>query len=274
MAVTRAYVVSMNRTVSPMNHTLNRRGFLKTSSLSLAGLGLGKFLAAAVEPFQRSGSPRLMMSLAAYSIRDYFVTNESAKKTDGKRIDLFQFIDFCADHGCEGTELTSYYFPKEFRSDYLINLRRHAFLRGIAISGTAVGNNFALPAGPKRDADIASVKKWVDHASILGAPHIRIFAGASQGLSKEEAKKFCISAVEECADYAGKRGVFLGIENHGGIVAEPADLLDIVRAVKSAWVGVNLDTGNFHTDDPYRDLALCAPYAVNVQVKSEISRRG
>src|SRR5262245_37986452 len=137
-----------------MNHSLNRREFLKTSSLSLAGLGLGESLASAVEPFQRSGAARLLLSLAAYSFRDYFITNESAKKTDGKRIDLFQFIDFCAEHGCDGTELTSYYFPKDFHSDYLIKLRRHAFLRGIGISGTAVGNNFALAPGPKRDAEI------------------------------------------------------------------------------------------------------------------------
>jgi len=59
-----------------------------------------------------------------------------------------------------------------------------------------------------------------------------------------------------------------------GIVAEPEDLLDIVKAVKSPWVGINLDTGNFHTDDPYKDLASCAPYAVNVQVKAEIQKRG
>ena len=42
----------------------------------------------------------------------------------------------------------------------------------------------------------------------------------------------------------------------------------------SPWFGVNLDTGNFHTDDPYRDLELVAPYAVTVQVKTEISPRG
>ena len=38
-------------------------------------------------------------------------------------------------------------------------------------------------------------------------------------------------------------------------------------------VGINLDTGNFYTDDPYADLAKCAPYAVNVQVKVDIKRR-
>ncbi|MCW5559844.1 MAG: sugar phosphate isomerase/epimerase, partial [Verrucomicrobiae bacterium] len=72
----------------------------------------------------------------------------------------------------------------------------------------------------------------------------------------------------------GRHGIFLGIENHGGIVAEADALLDIVRSVKSPWVGINLDTANFHTEDPYADLAKCAPYAVNVQFKGKVSRRG
>jgi len=137
-----------------------------------------------------------------------------------------------------------------------------------------VGNTFTLPKVEERAAQIASVKKWVDYAAIMGAPHIRIFAGSAQGVSKDEAKKLSIAAIEECADYAGQKGIFLGLENHGGIVATPEEVLEIIRAVKSPWFGVNLDTGNFQTDDPYQSLAQCAPYAVNVQIKSEIHRRG
>lgn len=259
-----------------MRHENNRRFFLKTAALAASGLAMSGMSVAAVEPFKRKGSPRLSLSLAAYSFRDFFKNNRgSASKADSsKQIDLFDFIDYCADHGCAGAELTSYYFPKDADSEYFIKLRRHAFLRGIEISGSAVGNNFAVPKGAKRDAEIASVKKWIENAAILGAPHIRIFAGNPQGISKEEAKKLCIEAIDECGEAAGKAGVFLGLENHGGIVAEPEDILDIVKAVKSPWVGINLDTGNFHTDDPYKDLASCAPYAVNVQVKAEIQKRG
>jgi sugar phosphate isomerase/epimerase len=258
-----------------MQHPTTRRRFLSHAALSLAGLGLLGAPAAAVEPFKRPGSSRLRLSLAAYSFRQYFVHGGS-RQTDAaaKRIDLFDFMDFCADHDCEGAELTSYYFPPEVTTDYLIKLRRHAFLRGLAISGTAVGNNFTLPPGPKLDAQISSVKKWIGYAAIMGAPHIRIFAGGGQGMSKEEASKVCLAAMEECAEEAGKHGIFLGLENHGGIVAQPAEVLDLVKAVKSPWLGINLDTGNFSTDDPYADLALCAPYAVNVQFKAEIRRRG
>jgi sugar phosphate isomerase/epimerase len=155
--------------------------------------------------------------------------------------------------------------------DFLLRIKRHAFLRGVDISGTAVGNTFTQPSGQDRDREIASVKKWIDHAKVMGAPHIRVFAGnASSGLSHAEATKLCIAALEECCDYAGRAGIFLGIENHGGIVAESKTLLEIIRAVDSPWLGINLDTGNFHTDDPYADLAACAAYAVNVQLKVEM----
>ena len=187
---------------------------------------------------------------------------------------MFDFVDFCADHGCQGAELTSYYFPHPIETDYLVKVKRHAFLRGVAVSGGAIGNNFALPEGEKRSQEIALAKRWVDYYALLGAPHIRVFAGAKGNLQESEARKMCISALEECADYAGTKGIFLGLENHGGIVAEPEGLLEIVKAVKSPWLGVNLDTGNFETEDPYADLAQCAPYAVNVQVKVEIRRRG
>jgi len=261
-----------------MNSRFPRRGFLKAATFSLAGLGLAGFPAAAIEPFRRAGQPRLQLSLAAYSFRQFFKDAPPARGGEpgaDKRIDLFQFIDYCAEHGCAGTELTSYYFPKVLDDAFLRGLRRHAFLRGIAISGTAVGNTFTYPKGDRRDAEIASVKKWIDHAAVLGAPHIRIFAGNVQAnTTPAEAKQLAIAALEECCDHAGRKGVFLGLENHGGIVAGPDDLLEIVRAVKSPWFGINLDTGNFHTADPYADLERCAPYAVNVQVKSEIQKRG
>ncbi len=262
--------------------TTSRRRFLESSlraGCALAGLGLleAKPLRAA-EPFKRTGAPRLLLSLAAYSFRDYFKDQKgktAANSDAAKRIDLFQFIDFCAEHDCQGTELTSYYFPPYLNHDFLVKLKRHAFLRGINISGTAVGNTFTLPAGIDRDQEIDNVKKWIDYAAVLGAPHIRIFAGAAaSGASRGAVVPLCVSAIEECCEYAGRKGILLGLENHGGIVATADEILEIVRAVKSPWLGINLDTGNFHTDDPYADLVKIAPYAVNVQMKGEMQPHG
>ena len=248
---------------------LNRRAFaaaLLSTISSFSGL-------AAAFP-ERKNTSRLRLSLAAYSFRQHFV-DTTEEKTAPPRIDLFEFLDFCADHGCDGAELTSYYFPKSPSKDFLLKLKRHAFLRGVEVSGTAVGNKFTLPPGKEREQQIASVKKWIDHAQVLGAPHLRVFAGSvPEGLSADQAKAHCIEALKECCDYAGQRGVMLGIENHGGIVEEAHELLDILKQVNHPWLGINLDTGNFHTADPYGDLEKCAPYAVNVQVKAELRAKG
>ena len=251
-------------------NSFSRRRFLQLSGLTFLASRAGF----AIEPFQHTGPARLGLALAAYSFRDSFKDQQGKVNPDGK-LDMLGFLDYCAEHGCAGAELTSYYFPADVSDDYLRQVRRRAFLRGVAISGTSVGNTFTVPAGPERDKNIALVKQWVDRAAVLGTSHIRVFAGnLAKDQPREEAVRNCIAALEECAEYAGRHGVFLGIENHGGIVAEPAGLLEILKAVKSPWVGVNLDTGNFHGADPYADIAQCAPYAVNVQVKSEIRRAG
>lgn len=222
------------------------------------------------------GAPRLRLGLAAYSFRDYFKDTTHARKAGVEpRLEMPQFIDYCAEQGCEGAELTSYYFPKDVTDEQLRAVRRHAFLKGVSITGTSVGNNFARKKGPELDKEIADVKRWIDRAAVLGAPHIRVFAGPqSKDVSPEEAKRNCIGALEECCAYAGERGIFLGLENHGGIVSEPEAVLEIVRTIKSPWLGINLDSGNFHTADPYASLAQCAPYAVNVQVKTEMRAAG
>jgi sugar phosphate isomerase/epimerase len=262
-----------------MQRLSSRRDFLFRSATAATALCLGgtSLPLHAAEPFKRPGQPRLLLGLAAYSFRDYF-TDASHPRPNAappeKRITLFDFVDYCAAHGCAGAELTSYYFPPDADKEYLLKLKRHCFLRGVEISGTSVGNTFTHPLGTKRDAEIAMVKKWIDHAQVLGAPHIRVFAGEAGGQPQDVAKKNCISALEECCAYAGARGIFLGIENHGGIVAAADELLDIIQSVKSPWLGINLDSANFHTTDVYGDMAKCAPYAVNVQLKTEIQPRG
>ncbi|MDB6003902.1 MAG: hypothetical protein JWR15_889, partial [Prosthecobacter sp.] len=216
--------------------------------------------------------------VAAYSFRDYFLwmrDKEQKPKGDRPQWSILDFIDWCGDNNVPGAEVTSYFFPKDVDEAFLLEVKRRAYLRGVQLAGTAVGNNFALPKGEKLSEQIAYTKKWIDYSAIMGAPHIRVFAGPqSKELSEEQAVTNCQESYQECLDYAAKKGVFLGLENHGGIVAEPENLIKMVKAANSPWAGINLDSGNFHTEDPYADLAKIAPYAVNVQLKMEISRKG
>ena len=183
----------------------SKRNFLKSVGAVSAVTGLGvalPFPLSGAPPRQRKGKARLNLSLAAYSFRDYFNTATHAQRRPegAKIIDMHGFIDYCADHALEGAELTSYYLDQKIDRAGLVALKRHAFLRGIAISGTAVGNEFTLPKGEKRDVQIAHVKKWVDNAAHMGAPHVRVFAGGALGQSLKEAQALCIEALEEVGE--------------------------------------------------------------------------
>ena len=190
-------------------------------------------------------------------------------------MDLFGFVDLAADLGLDAVELTSYYFPENVSSDYLNRLKTHAFRQGLDVSGTAVMNDSAFRRAPGRQGGGAR-RAWIGRAAELDAPTIRVLSGNwLQGTPDEELERRVIQRIESLLPDAASKGVMLALENHGGGVTVTAEqLLRLVRAIKGPNFGVNLDTGNFHGPDPYAEIAQAAPYAVNVQVKTEIRRRG
>jgi sugar phosphate isomerase/epimerase len=224
--------------------------------------------ARSIEPVARTKGHHFKFSMAAYSYRDLL-------KANPPKLSLADFMDDCAAFGCDGTELTSYYLPDPPAPEYLRGLKADAFRRGLDVSGTAIRNDLCFPKGEHRDAQIAHVKKWIEYADMMDAPVIRIFSGDMKpGQSLATAIELAVEGIEECCRHAAKFGVFLALENHGGITAKVDDMLQIVRGVNSPWFGVNMDTGNFYSADIYGDLEKIAPYAMNVQIKVLVKPAG
>lgn len=247
---------------------LTRRSFLAASAGAVAA-GLAA-PALGITSFKRPNAPLLKLSLAAYSMKRYLAAKPGAKGA----MDMGDFIDYCAKLRLDGTELTSYWFPKTVTGEYLTGLKRRAHLAGLAISGGAIANKFTLPPGAALKAQHAHVRKWVDHYADLGAPVIRVFSGGPpKGTDEATALKHCITNLQTACQYAGKRGVILGIENHD-FSSDVDRMLKIIRGVDSPWFGVTFDSGNFHSADPYADLAKIAPYAVNAQIKVHMRPAG
>ncbi len=246
---------------------LNRRSFL-TSIGAAAIAGTSARAVRAIEPIRRHGGPRMKLSLAAYSFRQYL-------SGPNRSMTMEDFIDLAASYPLDAIEPTSYYFQEPIEPGYLRQYRRRAFLNGLDISGTAIGNTFTYPHGEKLQKQIEHTKRWIVHAADLGAPCIRIFAGqAEKGVSEVDARRWCIDAILECCKFAGDHGIILALENHGGIVTTADQILSIVKEVQSDWFGINLDTGNFRGPNPYEELERVAPYAVTVQIKVDITPQG
>jgi sugar phosphate isomerase/epimerase len=246
--------------------SLSRRQFLAAAVALPPALQPG--LAWAIDPIKRpSDKPDLKLSLAAYSMRQFLDLKKGS-------MTLFDFIDFAAELPLDGVELTSYYWA-ETTDAYAEKLKAHAAKKKLAVSGVPMSNNFCIRDEAKHKAEIQKVKDWTERAAKVGAKTVRIFAGSlEKGDTLEEAQKRVVAALEECCAVAEKHGVMLAMENHGGITATPEQLLALVKPVKSKALGVNIDTGNFRTADPYADIAKIAPYGVVAQVKTEVSPGG
>ena len=248
-----------------------RREVLREAMLVAAGVaacGGMTMPANAREPIGRRGQPRLRLSCAAYSYRRFLAGPE-------KNMDLDDFVAACAAAELDGVELTGYYFLEPVTEDYLHLIKRKCYLLGLEITGTGHRNNFCQPPGEARDRDIARVKEWVDHAAVMGAPYCRIYAGGvPEGATYEQALAWCVECIEQVSEYGGRRGVMLGLEVHGGLTSTAEQTLRIMEGVKSDWFGLNLDIGNYHTDDPYADTAKVAAYAITVHLKTEVRPAG
>lgn len=264
----------MRRGEASMLDSVTRRKFCQSllsgvaaSGLGMVGLSGGMSVSQGIDPFTRTPGAKMKLSLAAYSFRQAL----TKKAGEVGAMDLFQLVDYCRAQQVPGVELTAYYFPEKIESAYLKRLRRHCHVEGVSISGGAIRNDFCV-AADDRQKELDQVRHWLDVYAELGAPVIRIFAGSpAKNSTREEAIQRCIEACEIACEQAGERGILLALENHHGITDTAESMLEVVRGVKSPWFGVNFDSGNFHsTSDPYAELEMIAPYAINAQIKVDM----
>jgi len=204
--------------------------------------------------------PKLRPALCAYSFRT------DLQKGTLKYEDM---IRIAAENDLDGVDMTVYWFPNTDDS-FLLPLKRTAYKAGIEIYSISVRTELTKPVGPTRDQSLTDLKKWVDVAAKLGAGHIRVFGGAIPKTStEEEASGWVAEMLGPAGEYAGKHGIILGLENHGGVTDRAETIVKIVKNVNSPWVGINLDTANFKTKI-YEQIEMIAPHAVNVQVKAMV----
>jgi len=260
-----------------MTQPLNRREFLATSALVPLASARRTAAAAVHAPPPPLGGSRLRTSLNAYSFSDLLTANA---KDPARGLDLFAVCDFCAAAGFDAVDLTGYFFPGYPQAPddgYVIRLKRHVFNLGLEISGTGVRNDFTAADPAIRAEGIDRVKTWIQVAARLGAPTIRAFADsqppfrnwqqAAGNAPREKVEAYVADALRQCAEHGQKFGVIVAVQNHGDFIQTGAEHVSLVKRVGHEWCAALVDTGKYLTPDPYADIALAAPDAVNWQIK-------
>ena len=126
----------------------------------------------------------------------------------------------------------------------------------------------------KRKAGLAVAKKWLDASARLGAKTMRVNTGgprvapcasATSGYPRnDELVKYLNTAIDsyrEMADYGGKLGVKVTIENHWGLSAHPMNVRIILDELNHPYCEASPDFCNWeHEYMLYHGLEALAPY--------------
>jgi sugar phosphate isomerase/epimerase len=244
---------------------MDRRNFL-TRAAGMAAAAATHAEAAVV----RTPGVKLKLGLNAYSfdkpLRDGSMT-------------LADAVRFCAEQGVDALDATGYYFPgypAVPTDENIYNLKRIAFVNGVAISGTGVRNNFAVADAAARKSDVAMVRNWIVVAAKLGAPVIRVFTGPTrpEGHTFDEALAWMAADFKECASFGKEHGVVIALQQHNDFLKTAAETIRLIDAVGSDWFGSILDIGSLRQGDPYAEIEKLVPYAVSWQIKENVGRDG
>lgn len=168
-------------------------------------------------------------------------------------------------YGIHAVELCQMHFPSpdSRRLDQLLN--------AVAANDSTIVNlpvdvgNISQRDARKRDYDVQLIKSWVDVAAYVGAPSIRVNTGQQDNPPD---LSITIASYNAIADYAEPKGVKIGLENHGGLSADPRNIVKIVESVGAGRFGTLPDFGNFAPEVRYEGLAMIAPYSLVAHAKT------
>jgi sugar phosphate isomerase/epimerase len=242
--------------------------------------------AAAIAPVRSlSAAPQAAPPTAAYPRVRLAVSTYSYWHFRTDKYPIEKVIEHAAELGFDGVEILHRQMADESPA-YVNGLKKAAFRNSLDLPMLSIHQDFVSPDAAEREGEIAHTKRCIDLASALGIPCIRLNSGRWNSIASfddlmkvkgdepplpghtdEEAFKWVIESIEACLPAAEKAGVMLALENHWGLTTRPENLLRIYRAIRSPWLGINLDTGNF-PGDPYGGIEALAPHAVIVQAKT------
>ena len=137
----------------------------------------------------------------------------------------------------------------------------------IANLGTYPGGEFTAETGEERAAELSKMRVTIDAAVKLGCRSIRVSPGHGEDPAVVDQ---VAPLMAESAAYAEQRGIYLGIENHGGgIAGDPQLCKRLCEAVGSPHFGVLYEPCNLLAIEvDYREaFEVFADHIVHIHVK-------
>ncbi|MEO8564200.1 MAG: sugar phosphate isomerase/epimerase family protein [bacterium] len=241
--------------------SMDRRRFLTTAgaaAAALAGCARGGMRGA-----NAGGSSRLPIG---------FSTLGSPKW------DWIHTLDFAAANGFAAVELRGIQQTMdlsqlpEFQTARLAETKRELTDRGLVVPCLGASINMHEQDAAKLATAMAETRRFIDLASAMGTPYVRVFGNNwVKGMSHEAVLAYVARNFHELGEYARPRNVTVVLESHGDFV-DSKTLLELMRLADSPGVALLWDA--HHTfvggETPETTVAQLGRYIRHTHLKDSV----
>ncbi len=238
--------------------------FLRRDMLKLAASAAAASLSTAARAADAK-EPLFKISLAEWSL------NKRMFKRGGEEpLDHLDFAKTARGFGIDGIEyVNQMFFDKAKDQACLGEMKKRQDgegVQGLLIMCDREGN-LGDPDEAKRKLAVENHIKWLDAAVFLGCHSIRVNAASDPKLPWDEQRKLAADGLHRLCALGDERGLFVVVENHGGLSSNGKWLAEVMQAADHQRAGILPDFGNFYTNrdkgelyNPYQGLREFMPW--------------
>jgi sugar phosphate isomerase/epimerase len=190
-----------------------------------------------------------------------------------------KILDFAQQHGFTGVELRGIQgnmdLPAcaEFSASRIKQSKKEIADHGLHISDLGSSSDMHEKDPQKNEGQLADARRFIDLASELEVPYVRVFGNLIEG-SPEEAVARVAKSLRKLGDYAGPKNVTVLIESHGDFVHSPT-LLEIFKQADSPNVAFLWDANHTYVlggEDPAFTVSQLGKYIRHTHLKDSVGK--
>lgn len=249
---------------------MDRRRFLATAGAAAAVAALGG--CASSSSAARTGGVSASRAPSSGRLPIGFSTLGSPKWT------WIQTLDFAAAHGFAAVELRGILDQMdlskvpEFQPDRLAQTKRELTDRGLVVPDLGASINLHEQDQAKRAAAMAETRRFIDLASAMGTPYVRVFGNEyPKGMERKAVLEYIGAGLRELGEYGRPRNVAVILESHGQFTDSPT-LLELMQIANSPNVALLWDA--HHTfvagEQPEATVASLGKYIRHTHLKDSV----
>jgi sugar phosphate isomerase/epimerase len=195
-----------------------------------------------------------------------------------------RILEFAHQHGFSAIELRGLQgnmdLPSHaiFTADHIEQTKKEIRGHKLSIACVSSSANLYIEDSDKRTKELADARRFIDLASTLGAPYVRVFGGKAQSdnapVPDDPTKARVAAGLRELGQYAGPKSVTVIIESHDHFTSS-ATLKDVLKAADSDHVGLLWDA--HHTfaaskEDPEFTVKQLGPWIRHTHLKDSVGQ--